>query len=222
MARATISQVHELGEQIRRGQIPAWKVRIVFGLSEKETETPFHMFLSLVKAAKAEIVSAEQMQMILEGRCESFGIFKVTVDYGLTLSEMIAAGRYDVVDSYITTEYFPVTGKGRVEREVVAVYLNREVKDGDVIAELALRGFRPAKIEDLLALSALHPDFREGFPTTVLGPKGDLSGDRGCFYTCHGLTEGMWVLAHGWFNLRLCVPCWGKSCRFLAVRKDAA
>ncbi|MFA5129017.1 MAG: hypothetical protein WC445_03585 [Patescibacteria group bacterium] len=215
MAKVTLAQLHELGEQIKRGQIPVWKARAVFGLSEKETETPLDMYLALTKAAKAELMTAEQLQALLEGKDETLGIFKVTVDYGLTLEQMIAAGRYNNSGDDINELTFPVSGEGKVERELVLVPLRNVVSTDDALVELDRRGLRPAKIEELLAFSASLSWPWTWFSIVALGPSFVGWTDRRCF-VCHDrcgeeLTLRVRSDANDWCG-------W----TFLAVRKDAA
>jgi hypothetical protein len=213
MAKVKLAQLHELGEQIKRGQIPAWKARAVFGLSEKETETPLDMYLALTKAAKAELMTAEQLQALLEGKDEVLGIYKVTVDYNLTLEQMIAAGKYD----WATDERFPVLGKGKVERELVLVHLNKVASTDEVLAEIDRRGLKSAEIEDLLVLGAVKPELQRRFSIMELGSSWGCSRN-GLHYFA--------FIDHDNFGrvLRLlyCGNGWGEERRFLAVRKDAA
>lgn len=142
-----MAQIHELGLRIQHGQIPMWKIPAVFRIVEKDA---LGTYLRLVDAARKETISAEQIQALMEGKDELLGIFKVTVDYGQTLEQMIAAGKYDHVGPHFTpSERFPISGEGKVEREVVLVgpYHGHWVEN--VLEEL---GLRPAKIEELLAL----------------------------------------------------------------------
>lgn len=84
--------------------------------------------------------------------------FTVTVDYGMSLADMKAAGRYDRAIEGITEERFPMKGTGKVERTVELVRFNRSVTSQEAVKALERHGFRPATIEELLAFGAKYPD----------------------------------------------------------------
>lgn len=218
MAKASSVQLMELGHRIQRGQIPTWKISAVFGIVETDS---FGMYLRLTDKAKRQIISAEQVQALIEGKDETLGIFKVTVDYGQTLEQMIAAGRYGLVDGGINKRRFPVKGEGKVERELVLTLLqpNDWILTNEVLSEIDRRGLRSAVIEDLLALGASHPELEEGLRIVELGS----SVYEGC-----GRDEVVMLQQPdgiGGRNLGLISSSLGWTVglyRFLAVRKDAA
>lgn len=123
---------------------------------------------------------AEALQRIVEGRCEVIAagdgsateaapLYPITVDYGMTLAEMIAAGRYDSQNSDINTQNFPITGEGQVDRELHLVHPNKVASTEEVLAKLDRLGLRPAKIEELLAFGAKYPNLQKKFPVVTLG-----------------------------------------------------
>jgi len=139
--------------------------------------------------------------------------YQVTVDYSETLEEMIAAGRYDTRNNNISAEHFPVQGTGKVDVELHLVHLGRDASTDAVLAELDRRGLRPARIEELLALGAKHPNLQKEFPIVALG-----SVWRGWF----GLRSVAYL--EGWrggrrLGLGWGGPGWGGRCRFAAVSK---
>ena len=90
-----------------------------------------------------------------------------------------------------------------------------------MIAEMDKRGYRPATIEELLALGESHPALQREFPIIALGS---------CWMIPHGagsLVPGLWAifgdryLAVGWLESRLDYNSlrWDDNYRFLAVRK---
>lgn len=162
-------------------------------------------------------ISREALQAFLRNPEQSAPdpIFKVEVDYGKTLEAMIAAGRYDWVDSGITPERFPIQGEGKAERELVLVHLDKEVSTDEAQAELDRRGLRPAKIEELLALGAAQPELQREFPIVALGSDFvNSDGFRGFVYLGWG-GGGRDLYLH-WDD-----DDWNKHCRFLAARKSA-
>jgi hypothetical protein len=213
MAKATLAQLQELGLRIRRGQVPGWKIPAVFGIVEDD---PLGKYLRLVEEARKEIISAEQVQALIEGKDQALGIFKVTVDYGFTLKQMIKAGKYDCdwVNRDITSERFPISGEGKVERELVLVHLGKAASTDEALVGLNRRGLRPAKIEELLALGAARPKFQKEFLIAALGSYWVSEGGSRVFTYIDGDVQYL-----GW---QWDVYNWLETCRFLAVRKDAA
>lgn len=104
-------------------------------------------------------------------RAEPADTYKVTVDYNQSLAEMVAAGKYDHVGKLITPEYFPHDRNCLTEEvEIYLVCLNRGAsRDDEAIAELDRMGFRPATLQELLALGAAYPDLQRRFWIVALG-----------------------------------------------------
>lgn len=214
MAKASWAQLQELGLRIQRGQIPMWKIPAVFGIVGDDS---LGTYLRLVNDARRQIISAEQVQALLEGKDEELGIFKVTVDYGQTLEQMIKAGKYDCdwVNRDITPERFPISGEGKVERELVLVHLGKAASTDEALVGLNRRGLRPAKIEELLALRAARPEFQKEFLIAALGSYWVSEGGSRVFTYIDG--DGLQYLGWQWD-----VYNWLETCQFLAVREDAA
>lgn len=139
--------------------------------------------------------------------------FKVEVDYGLTLAQMISAGRYDWTNDDINAQNFPIQGEGKAECELVLVHLGKVATTDEVLAELDRRGLRPAKIEELLALGATRPELQKEFPIMALGSRFVLQdGDRGFAYLD-------WDGSERGLDLHWVGNDWRGIYRFLAVRK---
>lgn len=139
--------------------------------------------------------------------------YPVTVDYGKSLREMIAAGQYDFQNGDITAKHFPITGTGQVEVELHLVHLNRVVSTDTVLAELDRRNLRPATIAELLALGAKYPNLQKEFPVVALGSVWrDLLGYRRVAYLDDWRGERKLYL--NWHD-----DDWYGHFRFLAVSK---
>lgn len=96
--------------------------------------------------------------------------YPVVVDYGLSLADMIAAGRYDWTNSNITAVHFPFTGEGKVEMAIELVHFGRVIEDGDEgLRELDKMGLRAATLPELLAFGIRYPDVQQQFPIVALG-----------------------------------------------------
>lgn len=135
----------------------------------------------------------------------------ITVDYGLSFVEMIAAGGYDWKNGDITEERFPVKGIGKVERDVELVHYGYDISSEDAVKDLAKRGLRPATIEELLAFGTKYPDLQRKFPIVALGSSARVSVFR--YVPCLCGSDARRDLYLYW-----CGDDWDGCCRFLAVR----
>lgn len=140
-------------------------------------------------------------------------VYSLVVDYSKSLSEMIAAGKYDWVNDDITAKHFPVMGNGQAEIVPQLVHFNRSISSDTAIAELNSRGLRPATLPELLAFGAKYPELQRQFPIVALGSVWvRLSGSR-CVACLHGVGVER-DLGPSW-----CGDGWHDGCRFLAVPK---
>jgi len=152
-------------------------------------------------------------KLIIEARPAAQAIYKVTVDYGKTLGEMIGACRLDWVNRDLTQEHFPITGEGVQEVEVILFHFNRAMRSYRVLAEIKKQGYRPATLPELLALGASQPELQRQFPIVCLGSAWwSPCGDRGV--PCLGWDSSGRCLNLSWFD----DYDWDGYCRFLAVR----
>ncbi len=159
-------------------------------------------------------------ELIVGTTKEAATILKVVVDYGKSLAEMIAAGKYDgYINPDITEKHFPIPKipaglPTKVELNLKLVHFNKVMTSDQVLAELKKQGLRPATLPELLAFGAAYPDKQREFPIVALGsvwrgPSGDRSvpGLWGC--------AGGRGLDLGWFG-----GDWGGYYRFLVVRES--
>lgn len=139
--------------------------------------------------------------------------FPVTVNYDLSLTEMIAAGKYNWTNDDITAEHFPVSGSGQVEVNVELVHFNRVIESENALKELDKAGFRPATLAELLTFGAKYPDKQREFPIIALGSVWrSRLGRRDVPVLWSRSYERDLHLA--WFGHE-----WDEDCRFAAVRK---
>ena len=101
----------------------------------------------------------------------------------------------------------------REAREITFRYLNmnRGACSDEVLAEMDLRGLRPATYEELLAFAANYPDEQNNFSIIALGSFWIEMDDRRCAAYLYTL-NGERALSTAWYN-----SVWSSSCRFLAV-----
>ena len=141
-------------------------------------------------------------------------VFRLTVDYGQSLEQMIAAGRYDWKNSDITKERFPIEGKGLAEFE--ARYFDFDISSEGAVDAIKQEDennpWSPAKIEHVCSLGSTFPDEQRKFPIIGLGSVAEVNDYRSvpCLY--RGASERYLYLC--WWHDD-CYPV----CRFLAVRK---
>ena len=79
--------------------------------------------------------------------------FPALVDYSLTLEEMLSKCNFDGIDENITSRNFSIHGTGRVVIEVIATQFNQHIiTSEEVIDRISSMGYRPAMIEEFLAV----------------------------------------------------------------------
>ncbi|MCX6819809.1 MAG: hypothetical protein NT019_00760 [Candidatus Adlerbacteria bacterium] len=141
--------------------------------------------------------------------------FTLDVDYGRTLEDMVAFGRYDWTNSDITAKRFPLKGAGMgkvtVYAEARLFHFDRDISSEKVVEAMKAEGWEPALIEHLLAFGEKYPEEQRKYPIIGLGSVAQIGDFR--YVPCLGrFGRGR--------NLRL--RWWGRGwyggCRFLAVR----
>lgn len=140
--------------------------------------------------------------------------YDVVVIRDRSLAEMIKAGNYEQVNNNITEKHFPVEGKGEHEIGIALFHFNQSIDSADVIAEMENQGYRPATIDELLALGENCPDLQREFRIIALGSvwRRNLSGIHYVISLWH--RSGRRSLFLVWF-----VSSWHADDRFAAVRK---
>jgi len=85
--------------------------------------------------------------------------FSVVVDYSATFGQMVGATHFKWVHPALKKDKnVQLKGEGRVERDLVLVRLAKKASTQEIRDDLAQRGLKPAKVEDLLTLSAANHD----------------------------------------------------------------
>lgn len=170
-----------------------------------------HRLAADTKEGKALI--SKIVDIFAEVSQKSKDVFLVLVDYCRSLEDMIAAGKYNDVNSDINAKHFPVAKHGKENVAVELVHFDRSIGSGDALLELDKMGFRPATLPELLAFGEKYPDVQLQFPIVALGSvwRG-LRGPR--------RVASLWGDA-GRRDLRLdwFENDWNAYCRFAVVRK---
>lgn len=137
--------------------------------------------------------------------------FPLTIDYTLTLEQMIEAGHYDYVDPDITAVRFPVNdGTGITDAEAIIVSFTRRLSTDVALVELDRMGLRPADLAELLAFGANYPELQRQFPIVALG---HVSSTRWVAFLCR-FSFGRDLRLEG------VQAVWLSGHRFLAFRKS--
>jgi len=96
-------------------------------------------------------------------------IVNVAVDYSRSLREMIADGRYDEVHKDITPRNFRLSATGFRQVKLTLVQFKHPVAPLEAVVLLKEEGYRPATIEEILALGSQHPELQKHIPIVGLG-----------------------------------------------------
>ncbi len=140
--------------------------------------------------------------------------FAVVINYVLTLTQMIIAGGYAWVDDNITVANFPISGGGKVKRDLYLVGFDRNMSSEAILRWLDQHGLRAGAIEDLLALGGKFPNEQLQGPIVALGSSVMLRGSR--YVPCLGRDDRWRGLFLFYFEFD-----WFQDYRFLAVRKGS-
>lgn len=163
---------------------------------------------SLMEKIAALIVQAGKPIEKLAENC-----YKVLVDYGQTLQQMIAAGKYDYANSDINDKNFPVSGSGKQDVAIELVHYGRDMETDAVLKDLEFKGMRPATLPELLSFGTTYPEEQRKFLIITLA-----SVWRGRSGIRSVVSLGCWD-AKRWLRLFRIDGRWGGRCRFAAVRK---
>lgn len=136
--------------------------------------------------------------------------YRLSIDYKRTLSDMIFCGHYDVVDSTITRECFPMKSYGH-ELHAELIHFDRSISSSDAVAALKLYSLRPATLAELLAFGERHPFEQLKFSIVALGFPAEEYYSTGVPFL--GSTDTLRLL-----SLDHSVCNWSRHDRFLAVR----
>ena len=102
----------------------------------------------------------------------------IAVDYGMSLQAMIAVGKYDWVDPYITAENFTVVGTGTKRFRTKVFDFGRRISSEDAVAAMKAENFTPGGHIHGLAFGAAFPDEQCEHSIACLGSFTRLHGPR--------------------------------------------
>lgn len=168
-------------------------------------------FKELFAQIESGRVTKDTLQSFLRGEIAEF--FPISIDYAMSLADMIATCKLDWVNNDITQEHFQITGNGTVELTSGLIHYARPMSTDNILMDLDRRGYRPATLPELLAFGAKFPEKQREFPIVALASVCRLSyGNR--YVAClDGGASGRYL------RLYYLEHAWSSHCRFLAVRK---
>ena len=87
-------------------------------------------------------------------------IFPVTIDYSNNIEEMAQAGEYKWSNEEINPNKFPIMGEGEKKVKLRLKYFGKHhsYEDEDIVRDIKHNGWRPAKVEELIAFGVKYPD----------------------------------------------------------------
>jgi hypothetical protein len=111
------------------------------------------------------------MQMLPLTSCvgQHVEFFRVVVDRRASLKRMIEDGRYDKVYPLVWTIPYRRLMGGRKEIEIALVQLQHTFSPSQIKRLMKSHGYRPAYVEELLALGREYPDLQRKNPIAALG-----------------------------------------------------
>ncbi len=136
----------------------------------KPTFAQLQHFFRLVEEKK---ITADNFQLFLGNPNKLFfedDVFPVSIDYKLSLDEMVEEGKYDMKTGITPENFesFKIEGSGTVEAKLRLMCINRPVSIEEVDELIESFGLMPAKIEHLLAFGAKYPDKQREF--SIIAP----------------------------------------------------
>jgi hypothetical protein len=139
----------------------------------------------------------------------------IAVDFGTSLPDMIAGGKYYWVNSYITPEKFPVEGTGKKAFRTKLFDFGRYISSEAAVTAMQKENFTPAGHIHGLAFGAAFPDEQRKYPIACLGSSARVGGRRDVVCLSRG-GGGRGLLLDGWDG------GWDGGWRFLGVREVSA
>jgi hypothetical protein len=136
----------------------------------------------------------------------------IAIDYGKSLQAMIAAGKYDWVNSNITADKFPIEGTGVKKFRTKLFDFGRYISSEDAVDAMKKEKFDPATHVHGFAFGAAFPDEQRKYPIACLGSSAQVYGLR--FVVC--LRRGD---ATRYLGLRGWDDDWYDRWRFLGVQE---
>lgn len=139
-------------------------------------------------------------------------VYAISVDYAMSVEEMVRLGKCYWFNKDITTKNFPSKRVGKAEMEVELIHFDRSISSEEALREMEKMGYRAAELHELLAFGAKYPNVQREFPIIALGSVWRWHGRR--YVACLRRDASRRDLGLDHFG-----NDWDDLCRFAAVRK---
>jgi hypothetical protein len=138
----------------------------------------------------------------------------IAVDFGTSLLDITAAGKYDWVNPYITPERFSVEGTSKRTFRTKLFHFDCSISSDDAVAAMQRENFLPATHVHGLVFRATSPEEQCKYPIACLGSSAQVYGARNVVCLCR---------FDGGRNLDLSGQggVWNVRCRFLGDQEAA-
>jgi len=119
--------------------------------------------------------------------------FSVAINYSESLRQMIEAGSYDEVSKDISPRNFYLQSVGHRTVELTLIQFGGAMSPLEMIERMKEQGFRPATIEELLAIGREEPDLQRIIPIVALGSSRRVKDAR--WFPCLGGNQAKRMLS---------------------------
>jgi hypothetical protein len=142
--------------------------------------------------------------------------YVISVNYDISIEELIKRGKYDWSDKIITNKNFLTKRSGKSDIAIELVHFNRKMFSSEIVlSELDKIGLRPAEACELLTFGEKYPDLQLNFPIVALG----FGSEENAYPLFVISLAGRGDVDRIAF-VRLFLTYWGPQWRFAAVRKS--
>lgn len=109
--------------------------------------------------------------------------FVVTIDYALSLEEMVAAGKYDLIypHGFVDSETYPINGQGVIECKLKLINVRNGLGSEKLAEYFASFKLIPPSAEHVLAFGAKYPEQQRKITIVGVGDNFWNKGSNGLF-----------------------------------------
>jgi hypothetical protein len=146
---------------------------------------------------------------------DTIAALTIAVDFGRSLPDMIAVGKYDSVNPAITPERFPVEGTGTKKFRTRLFHFGGNISSQGAITAMQNENITPATHVHGLAFGATFREEQRTYPIACLGSSARVGIGRGVVYL-HGRGDVRDLDLFSWLG------DWSGRWRFLGVQEVCA
>jgi hypothetical protein len=135
----------------------------------------------------------------------------IAVDFGMSLRDMIAAGKYDWINPDIAAKHFPFEGTGKKAFRTKLFHFDRYISSDEVADAMKIENFTPATHIHGIAFGATFPEEQCKYPIACIGSSAEVHGTLSVVYLCRRGGRDL--------DLDGCGGVWFAIWRFLGVQE---